>query len=193
MSAARQRISARDYKNAGRRGRFDIARYQQFGVGLALGLAVALGVFVFDHRASMPEEETVPKAQPAKKAATDALGAESEDPVEQYDFYDMLPKSGAVVAVQERDVRRDQPSVPIELPGAYVVQVGSFKNEEEAERQRLKLSKLGIDAALQRIAVDDDVRHRVRVGPLRDLPKLNAIRRQLRAADMDAILIRLGD
>jgi cell division protein FtsN len=41
--------------------------------------------------------------------------------------------------------------------------------------------------------VDADVWHRVRIGPLRDLAKLNAIRGQLRTADIDAILIRLGD
>lgn len=193
MSPPRQRISARDYKNGGRRRGFDVGKFQQFAVGLALGLVIALGVFIFDHRARAPEENAAPKAQSGKKAGTDALAAESEEPVEQYDFYDMLPKSGATIAVQERDVRRDQPSILIELPGAYVVQVGAFKNEEDAERQRLKLSKLGIDAALQRVAVDDDVRHRVRIGPLRDLPRLNAIRRQLSTADIDAILIRIGD
>jgi cell division protein FtsN len=81
----------------------------------------------------------------------------------------------------------------VEQPGAYVLQVGSFSNQADAERLRLKLDKLGIDANLQRIQIDADVRHRVRIGPLRDLAKLNNTRRQLRAADMDALLIRIGD
>jgi cell division protein FtsN len=153
---------------------------------------VAVGVFVFDHRAAQSEAEVAPKPRAAKEAAA-AAGTDTEDPAEQYDFYDMLPKFEVVIPEQERDARRDLPSVPVEQPGAYVVQVGSFKNEADAERLRLKLGKLGIDATLQRIAIDADVRHRVRIGPLRDLPKLNNIRRQLRTADIDAILIRLPD
>jgi cell division protein FtsN len=193
VSAPRQRISARDYKNGGRRGGFDVAKYRQFGVGLGLGLLVALGVFVLDQRAQPPEAEVAPEPGPARKVAATAPDAEVEEPTEQYDFYDMLPKYEVVIPEQERDVRRDRPSVPVEQAGAYVVQVGSFKSEEDAERLRMKLGKLGIDASLQRIAVDADVWHRVRIGPLRDLAKLNAIRSQLRTADIDAILIRLGD
>jgi hypothetical protein len=31
------------------------------------------------------------------------------------------------------------------------------------------------------------------IGPISDLSKLNATRRQLRAADIDALIIRVGD
>jgi cell division protein FtsN len=191
VSAPRQRLSARDYKQGGRRSGFDLTQYRQFGYGLGAGLLVALGVFVIDHRPQPPvAAEAAPQPGADKSAAT---GAAAEDPAEQYDFYDMLPKFEVVVAEQERDVRRDVPSAPVEQPGAYVLQVGSFRNQPDAERLRSKLAKQGIDATVQRIAVDTDVWHRVRIGPLRDLPKLNATRRELRAADLDAILIRLGD
>jgi cell division protein FtsN len=187
----RQRLSARDFKHGGRdEGRFDLARYRQFGIGLGVGLAVALAVFLFDHRAQPAPVEAEPKPRSAQAAEPPA--AESE-PAEQYDFYDMLPKFEVVVPEQERDVRRDVPAVPVEQPGAYVLQVGSYRSQPDAERLRLKLSKQGIDATVQRVAVDADVWHRVRIGPLRDLAKLNATRRELRAADIDAIVIRLGD
>jgi cell division protein FtsN len=193
VNAPRQRLSARDYKQGRRRG-FDFTQYRQFGYGLGAGLLVALGVFAFDHRPlPVVEAEAAPEAAAAKNASTDAISAATEDPAEQYDFYDMLPKFEVVVAEQERDVRRDVPSAPVEQPGAYVLQVGSFRSLPDAERLRAKLAKQGIDATVQRIAVDADVWHRVRIGPLRDLAKLNATRRELRAADLDAILIRLGD
>jgi cell division protein FtsN len=193
VSLPRQRISARDYKGGGRRDGFDVGRLQQFGAGLGLGLLVALGVFVVDHRAEPAKAEVAPKPRPAKEVATAGAGAETDDPAEQFDFYDMLPNYEVVIPEQERDVRRDRPSEPVTKAGAYVVQVASLKSEEDAERLRLVLGKQGIDAYLQRIAIDDDVWHRVRIGPLRDLEKLNAIRRQLRTADRDVILIRLGD
>ena len=43
------------------------------------------------------------------------------------------------------------------------------------------------------IAIDADVFHRVRVGPINDLEALNRTRARLRAADIDAVVIRVGD
>ncbi len=196
MSAPRQRISARDYKNGGgRRGALDISKYQQFGYGLAAGLVVALGVFVFDHRTRPPETELTPQADSDKPVAAESVVSEAEDDsAEQYDFYDRLPNYQVLVTEVERDVKRDLASVPIDKPGAYVLQPASFKNQADAERMQQKLDKLGINADLQRVQIDEDVWHRVRIGPIRDLEKLNSMRRQLRAADLDdALLIRIGD
>jgi cell division protein FtsN len=41
--------------------------------------------------------------------------------------------------------------------------------------------------------VDTDVWHRVRIGPINNLDELNRVRKQLEAADVDALLIRVGD
>jgi cell division protein FtsN len=41
--------------------------------------------------------------------------------------------------------------------------------------------------------VDADVWHRVRIGPVSNLDELNKLRRQLQAADVDALVIRVGD
>jgi cell division protein FtsN len=35
--------------------------------------------------------------------------------------------------------------------------------------------------------------HRVRIGPISNLDELNKTRKQLQAADVDAIVIRIGD
>jgi cell division protein FtsN len=41
--------------------------------------------------------------------------------------------------------------------------------------------------------VDEDVWHRVRIGPITDLAELNRLRARLRAADLDALVIRVGE
>lgn len=191
----RKPLPTRDYKHGGRARGLDLAQYRQFGAGLAAGLAVALGVWLYDHRAVPAEEqeEAVPRPR-AEEASADATTVDpAEDPATQFDFYDMLPKYEVVVPEQERDVRRDQPSVPVAQPGAYVVQAGSYRNQAEATRMRDKLVKQGIDATIQKVTVDEDEWFRVRIGPFRDLDKLNATRRALRTADIDAIIIRIGD
>jgi cell division protein FtsN len=189
--SSRQRISARDYKHGGgRRGRFDLRNFQQFGIGLATGLAVAVGVFVFDH-SGKPADAEVVQERPKKPAAAAASG-EADEATEQYDFYDMLPKF-EVVLPEERNVRRDQPSVPVTQPGSYMIQAGSFEKETEALRRQQQLAKLGIEAAVQRVAIDADVKHRVRIGPVKDLGRLNDIRSQLRTADIEILLSKLPD
>jgi cell division protein FtsN len=188
--SSRQRISARDYKHGGRRGGgFDVGNYLQFFIGLGIGLAVAIGVFVMD-RHGKSAAPAVAQKLPAKDATP--AGGDPEAPVEQYDFYDMLPKF-EVVLPEERNVRRDQPSVPVTQAGTYMIQAGSFESETVAQRQQQKLAKLGIDSVVQRVAIDADVKHRVRIGPISDLKRLNAIREQLRTADIAILLSRLPD
>ena len=41
------------------------------------------------------------------------------------------------------------------------------------------------------VAIDDDVYHRVRIGPITDLDKLNRIRRQLHDAHINAMLMKV--
>jgi cell division protein FtsN len=190
VSAPRRPLSARDYKH-GRGNAFDLMRYRQFGAGLAVGLIVALGVFIMNHRPQAAED--APPTPVEKKLAANSPDGTPEEPVEEFDFYDMLPNYEVTIPEQERNVQRDLPSVPVAQAGAYVLQVGSFQKEAEAERRRQRLAKLGIESNVQRIAVDANAWHRVRIGPLRDLPRLNEIRRQLHAADIDALLIRLPD
>ena len=50
-----------------------------------------------------------------------------------------------------------------------------------------------LNATVQRVAVDADVWHRLRIGPLRDLPQLNRLREQLRRANIDTLVIRVDN
>jgi cell division protein FtsN len=113
---------------------------------------------------------------------------------EKYDFYQMLPNFEVVVPEKDKDVKRDLPAAAkIERPGVYVLQAGSYRNEADAERVRVQLALQGVNAKVQRVAVDADVWHRVRIGPISNLDELNKVRRQLRAAEVDALVIRVGD
>ncbi len=200
MSDTRQRLSARDYKHAGRTpGGFDFSQYQQFGIGLVVGLVIALAVWLYDHRAqpkASPDLADVsgPEARAAKTAPKRSAAAETEaDPAKDYAFYEALPKFEVTVPEKDHGARRDLPDEPIAQAGAYVLQVGSYRNRPDADRLADKLSKLGIQANVQHIAIDADEWNRVRIGPISDLSKLNATRKQLRAADIDAVIYRVGD
>jgi len=184
-----QRLTTRDYKKPVRRGTgAGGGRWRDIAIGLGIGLAIALVIYVRDHRPAEPVEQ-----RPAPRTAAKPQVKEPEEPVAQYDFYDMLPKFEVVVPEKERDVRRDLPTARVERPGVYVLQAGSYRNQVDADRVRSQLGKQGITATVQRVAVDADVWHRVRVGPLRDLDQVNRMRDALHAADIDALVIRVGD
>jgi cell division protein FtsN len=185
------RSTVRDYKKARRHG-LEVARWRDFGAGLLVGAVLVAAALAMAHRPEREHAPDRPRPDPHRVASTEAAAAESSS-AERYDFYQMLPHFEVVVPEKERDVRRDIPTAKIERPGVYVLQAGSYREEAEADRVAKQLSLEGIEAKVQRVAVDNDVWHRVRVGPISDLGELNRVRKQLAAADLDALVIRVGD
>jgi cell division protein FtsN len=192
------RLNYRDYKTSHRKT-MDFGRLREFGFGALAGVVLASAIFIYvgDRRHSTHESADVPHPDPHRKAPQDAeadTSAAGGQTAGNYDFYQMLPNFEVVVPEKEKDVKRDLPATAkIERPGIYVLQAGSYRNESDADRVRAQLSKEGIDAKVQRVAVDTDVWHRVRIGPITKLEELNRLRKQLQAADVDAIVIRVGD
>ena len=195
MAAGRSnRLTTRDYKRPVRRS-LDMSRLREFGGGLLVGLVLASGVFIYKSDAKKAPLPETPRPEPqraAKAEADDATAGESGD---RYDFYEMLPNFEVVVPEKDKEVTRERDNTPatITRPGMYVLQAGSYRKQEEADRIRAQLERQGITAAVQRVAVDDDVWHRVRIGPINDLTELNRLRSRLRAADLDALVIRVGE
>lgn len=192
----------RDFKKTRRKGSGDFSFFgKEFVVGLTIGLAVAAGVFVYQQRALqkvVAAEQTEPRPRPVvPRTPAEGTPDVAEEPAREYKFYDMLPQQEVVIPENERDAAKapppSKPNSPIERPGTYVLQPGAYRNLEEAERLQAKLARLGVSASVQRVSIDTDVFHRVRVGPIADLGELNRIRGKLRAADIDAVLIRVGD
>ena len=175
----------------------DFGRLREFGFGTLAGVVLASAAFLYvgSKRPGAHESAEVPHPDPHRPAPTDPeTSPATTQTSEKYDFYQMLPNFEVVVPEKEKDVKRDLPATAkIERPGVYVLQAGSYRNESDADRVRDKLSKVGIDAKVQRVAVDSDVWHRVRIGPITKLEELNKLRKQLQAADVDAIVIRVGD
>ena len=176
--------------------RFEIGRWREFAVGLATGLSLSLFVLIWQNYREKHPATSAPETPRPEPRAEKAGAGESEESAKNYDFYDMLPKFEVVVPEKDREVANGRGDSPanIEKPGVYVLQAGSYRQQAEADRIRAQLKMQGIDANVQRVAVDDDVWHRVRIGPITDLAELNRLRARLRAADFDdALVIRVGD
>ncbi len=197
------RLTARDYKKPKRHAP-DWRRLRDVGYAFLAGAVLAGAAFAWlgaEHRktpaladAPHPDPHHPAPAPASADAEADPGGAGSDRAAQKYDFYEMLPNFEVVVPEKDKEVKRDLPAgAPIERPGIYVLQVGSYRTDSEAERVRAQLALQGVTAKVQRVAVDADVWHRVRIGPLTDLNQLNKVRKQLRAAEVDALVIRVGD
>jgi cell division protein FtsN len=177
--------------------RFDVGRWREFAVGLASGLSLSLLVLIWqNYREKHPVTAGADVPKPEPRAEKAGVATDAEEGAKNYDFYDMLPKFEVVVPEKDHEVASSRTDAPanIEKPGVYVLQAGSYRQQAEADRIRAQLKMQGIDANVQRVAVDDDVWHRVRIGPITDLAELNRLRTRLRAADFDdALVIRVGD
>ena len=164
--------------------------------GLAVGLGIAGIVYIKDHR---PDGLLTRTGKAEKRRShgelpdTEATESGAEEPGKSYAFYDMLPKFEMVVPEKDKDVRPDTKSVPETRRGTYVLQAGSYKNFADADRVRAKLALQGVESKVQKVSVDNDTWHRIRIGPISKLDELNRLRQILRKADVDVLVIRVGD
>jgi len=115
--------------------------------------------------------ETTPKPQP--------LVAQSDpkpEPVET---------KAAPEPVAKEAPAEQQPVATSSSTGMWAVQLGSFGNQENAERLAAELRKQGHAAFLSQVMTSDGQRHRVRIGPQKDRAAAEAVAANLKKAGHD--------
>ena len=170
--------------------------------GYVLGLVSAIGVWIYIHQAPSPFiSNDKPKVSATEKNSNNATlkGAQvsnnerkttkttNEKP--RFEFYKILPGSEEPVTEQQFQKAVQQPS---SSKDKYYLQVGSFKNAEDAENQKAKLAMLGMEAYIQSADLSEKgMWHRVRVGPFTKIADINQARTSLLQSGVDANLIKV--
>ena len=185
---------SRDYKNSKRRsgGGSGLSGVAGFVLGLAIGLAVATGVYLYDRRpaARIAREAAAPMSRDDEPAGSKSASQEAET---QFDFYEMLPKFEVVIPEKDGTSAPGSTAEAVQKPGAYILQAGSFRRLQDADRVRALIALQGVESKIQKVTVDNDTWHRVRIGPITNLQKLEETRSKLRQAQIEALVIRVGD
>ena len=195
----------------GRRGEFVAG----LAVGGALGLALALWVYPqFMQWLTEPSPEVLSAPPPAnprfdfydilergEEVMEETLSAPAQTSTqtttesEPLQTTDAATQATADGAAQPGPVASDAPEPqapkPVETPGMYVLQLGAFTREEDAESLRARVALVGMSARIQPVRLDRQTYYRVRVGPTSDLAQLNADRARLRDHRFDVILLKL--
>jgi len=133
-----------------------------------------------------------PKAQP--ETATEEqkpVTNESKTPKPRFDFYKLLQESEQIVPATETIGDGEKSAAQPESDIEYILQVGSFPNQAEADKLRAQLILLNLDAHIESVEIHKgEVWHRVVVGPFNSQEKLATARSSLVANQYTALVLK---
>lgn len=169
--------------------------------GMLGGLALAWYLFSKGYIPQPEAVEAVSSPASATENTTDSeelAPASGEQRKSQYDFFTVLPEMEVVVPEHELARKREQlqaqqaskPELTTPDPNAYLLQVGSFQENSDAEEMKARMALLGISARVQTVTVNGSTWHRVRVGPVSGAQKADELRERLAANDIDSLIMK---
>jgi len=160
---------------------------------MVIGLVIGLGAYLYTQfnkpvvEAAAPSSVTnqKPPITTSKPAATENAPEKS-----RFDFYTLLPEMEIFIPEQDEKAALRMPK--LKKPGTYVLQVGSFRHYSDADAFKAQLALKGFESAIQTVTIDNDnTWHRVRIGPIKEMQKLNKTRAKLRKNDLDFMLLKI--
>lgn len=137
-----------------------------------------------------------PESKPPATEKVKASQAEKDKQDEKttsFDFYSLLPAMKVIIPGREEAVpdteipKHDNSNNTI----PFVLQAGSFKDPQQADRLKAGLALMGIESSIESVTIKDSgTWHRVRIGPFTNMKAMEKIRAQMRANKIDPILLR---
>jgi DedD protein len=136
-----------------------------------------------DRTEPVPSNHTAPEPVPASQPEPSQSEPTSEPPEP-----DPAPAEDPPTKAESKTPEKveSQPAPEPSATGMWAVQLGSFGNQENAERLAAELRKAGHAAFLSQVSTSDGQRHRVRIGPQKDRDAANAVAAQLKSEGLDA-------
>ncbi|MEX0916442.1 MAG: SPOR domain-containing protein [Wenzhouxiangellaceae bacterium] len=166
-----------------------------FVAGLACGLALALLAWLGGYLPRGDEAGAGPPSGRDDPPIIEAPGeGDARERDDRYDFFTVLPEIEVVVPNREIEQRaRDNPEQPATpAGGSYLIQAGSFRSAEDAEALKARLAMLGMVARIQRVTVNGQSWHRVRLGPFETARAADSARRELSENGFESIVLSDG-
>ncbi|MEM1187040.1 MAG: SPOR domain-containing protein [Pseudomonadota bacterium] len=154
---------------------------QPFLRGYAAGLLSGLFVAFLLYLATLPAAESPPPEQPSAARQT------ATAPTPEYEFYEVLPRQKIDVEVDpaELPTQRSPDSAP-----RYLLQAGSFRQAEDADRRRAELLLLGLEPRVEETQGQNGRWYRVIIGPFESRSAMARARSLTAQQDIDTLLMQ---
>jgi cell division protein FtsN len=191
---------AGDFKKSGEQRDRPPGSWLSFLTGLAIGLAAAVGVYLWSNPAQMRSaapvgQESGTAAEPALDQADSEAPMTPDVPTPKFDFYKILPEIEVKVPEEQVAEPTPPPATVEQAPNAaYMLQVASFQRFDEADQSKAQLALYGVRATIQRVVINgQDVWYRVHVGPYQSVQAAQEMRARLAQSGINAIMLKLGE
>ena len=163
--------------------------------GLSIGLFVAFLVYLDKQPptdisftdAVKTELEKIKKPQPA--AASKSEPESKQEP--KFNFYTILPELEVLIPEDEIKPPESKKTATIDASKRYILQVGSFRSRQDAERRKATVALLGLEASINQVSIDNEKWHRVRIGPVNNRRELNENMKLLNRNNINAMAMEL--
>ncbi len=160
--------------------------WRWYGSGLLSGVVLCLGIYLV----TLPPEPLAPEAETVQKVAAveEEKPKANTPPKPRFDFYTMLPEQTIDVDVEPADVAR--PSHTSSANEFYLLQAGSFRQREDADRRRAELILLGLEPRIEESHSDTGRWFRVFLGPFQTHSTMARARSLTAGQDIDTLLLK---
>ncbi|GHD48768.1 SPOR domain-containing protein [Marinobacter persicus] len=158
-------------------------------VGCFIGFIVYLNTLPETGQPAKPEKTQAREtAAPQPKQATPPESSGQQQTAKDFRFYDMLPESE--VATPEVNEYTPGPNMQ---DFDYIVQAGSFRNQQDAERLRAEIAFQGLRAHVQTVEQNNgSVWYRVNAGPFKSRSNMNSAVDKLVSIDIQPLVRKIA-
>ncbi|MBT8127816.1 MAG: SPOR domain-containing protein [Gammaproteobacteria bacterium] len=163
--------------------------------GLAIGLFIAFLVYLDKQPPTdISFSDAVKTELDRIKQHNTNTSAKPETPAQQepkFNFYTILPE--LEVLIPEDEIR---PPASKKTPSRvdskrYILQAGSFRNRQDAEKLKATVALLGLEASINQVSIENEQWHRVRIGPVNSRRELNHNLNLLQHNNINAMAMEL--
>ena len=155
-------------------------------IWLTLGILIGLGIAMFSRTNGRHVDSPQASAPPKPAVTSEPTGKR------KFDFYTLLPELEIVIPQEETRPPKQNPAnkPKSNYKGGYLLQAGSFQQHDEADSLKARLALIGVEAKIQSVEVNKTKWHRVQIGPSTDRDALEALRKRLKANQIDTLLLQ---
>ncbi len=135
----------------------------------------------------LPVTPPKPEKKPTKKMAQ----PQPEQIEPQFDFYNLLESKEVRIPEYEIKTRAREEKVGKAKSAQYVLQVGSFREYQEADKLKARLAFMGIQSKIEKAKVGNVIWNRLKIGPYAKLSTVERVRNRLKKEGIATIVTEL--
>ncbi len=166
-------------------------------VWLFTGTVLGAFIMFLAYLSGLTSSHTTSKNKPLPTSAVNAgdqpeTGKGDSLPKPRFDFYQLLKESEVVVTRPSTEgAAKTIPPPDANATTEFILQVGSFKSPQDADRLRAELLLLNLHTRVETVTVrNGEIWHRVLVGPFTSSASLSKARNTLSNNNIDTLLLK---